>query len=78
MPLACRLAYLLIGLVDPASQEVKGWAHVDLAHSLGVKRRALGEELKRLREAGVLVTGRRRIMIKNMRALRALAGGSVS
>ncbi|MFD9865580.1 Crp/Fnr family transcriptional regulator [Streptomyces alboflavus] len=77
VPLARRFAHLLVGLVNPATQKLEGWAHVDLAQLLGVKRRVLGEELKRLREAGVLVTGRRLIEIKKMEVLRALADGSV-
>jgi len=75
-----RLARWLLELATEVGEEIKdGWAiestlsQQDLAGRIGASRDAVAIELRRLRESGLVSTGRRRIVLHDLEALRRLS-----
>jgi len=75
-----RLASVLLDLARSMGVEVEdGWAVEDafsqqeLAGSIGASRDAVAVELRKLREEGLVTTGRRRIVIRNLEVLQKLS-----
>jgi CRP-like cAMP-binding protein len=80
LDLSARLAKQLLVLVrdgDPAgSGDGAATLHLsqnDLARMLGVSREAVSKQLLHWREAGIVALGRRRLTVRNARALAALS-----
>lgn len=71
LPVRRRLARALLRL---AVDSVVQLAQQDLARYVGASRNAVVEELSALREAGVIVTRRRRIVVRDPMSLRRVAG----
>ncbi|MBV7245980.1 Crp/Fnr family transcriptional regulator [Streptomyces sp. MW-W600-10] len=75
LPLIDRLARYVLGLVQNSpTLQVSGCTQQDLAQALGVSRGKLNQALGQLRENGVLEVRRRTITVKNLDALRSMAG----
>ena len=72
---SARVASLLIRLAreQGSPNEVAGLTHQDLADSLGIYRETVTSALDRLKEAGLVEVGRKRIAILRPDDLRALA-----
>lgn len=75
-----RVAVHLVRLADEHGRTVAdgilieaGFSQEDMAGQVGAARRTVARALAVLRERGVVETGRRRILIRRMRVLRALA-----
>ncbi|MER5214934.1 Crp/Fnr family transcriptional regulator [Streptomyces sp. NPDC002838] len=75
-----RLARWLVELVDDiGKREEEGWvisaalSQRDLASHIGASRDAVAIELRRLRELGVVTTGRRQIVVNDLDELRKIA-----
>jgi CRP-like cAMP-binding protein len=76
--LSPRLAKLLAGLVEARGTATLSLSHRELAQMLGVTREFVSKQLSLWREAGVVELGRRRITIRDPRALEQLIGDGVS
>lgn len=72
-----RLASLLLRLAreQGSPNEVRGLSHQDLADSLGIYRETVTSALDRLKDAGLVDVGRKRIAILRPDELRELAEG---
>ncbi|MFD0857299.1 Crp/Fnr family transcriptional regulator [Actinomadura adrarensis] len=75
-----RLARSLLELANEVGDQVEeGWSievalsQEDLAARIGASRDALASELRRFRQAGFLSTGRQRIVLQDIEALRRVA-----
>lgn len=75
-----RVAVHLVRLADEHGRTVPdgilieaGFSQEDMAGQVGAARRTVARALAVLRERGIVETGRRRILIRRMRVLRALA-----
>ncbi|MFJ1590124.1 Crp/Fnr family transcriptional regulator [Kitasatospora albolonga] len=77
LSLTSRVARYVLSLAQNSpNSQVSGWTQQDLAQSLGVSRGKLNQVLSALREDGVLEVRRRTITVKDMDALRRLAGNA--
>jgi CRP/FNR family cyclic AMP-dependent transcriptional regulator len=77
LELSPRLAKLLVGLVESHGAPTLHVSQRELAQMLGVTREFVSKQLSLWREAGIVELGRRRITVRDARALqRLLAGGS--
>ncbi|MCX5411267.1 Crp/Fnr family transcriptional regulator [Streptomyces sp. NBC_00059] len=77
--LTTRVARYVLGLAQNSpTWQVSGWTQQDLAQALGVSRGKLNQTLSALREGGVLEIRRRTITVRNMDALRGLAGNGTA
>lgn len=80
LPLAVRLARSLLRLAalacpaEPVRVRLTGLTQAELAQAIGVTRNAVRNCLQDLRDADVVETARRVIVIKDLRALRSWAG----
>lgn len=71
-----RLAIALLRLgAHSRNNVVVGWSHDDLAALIGSGREVVTARLDALEAAGVLKLGRRRIVLRDLTALEALAAG---
>lgn len=75
-----RLARWLLELADEVGEPVEeGWiidasmSQQDLAGRIGASREAVAIELRRFREQGLILTGRRRIVLRDLEALRRIS-----
>jgi CRP/FNR family transcriptional regulator, cyclic AMP receptor protein len=80
MDVRARLALVLLELAQTVGVEAEqGWAIEDafsqqeLAGSIGASRDAVAVELRKLRQEGLITTGRRRIVLHNVDALRKIS-----
>lgn len=74
-----RLARCLLDLVDELGQETEdGWviestlSQLDLATRITASRDSVAQELRKFRKDGLVTTGPRRIVVKDLTALRAM------
>jgi len=73
----CLLRLALLGADDPASRPDEidvGLNQVELSQAVGLHRSTVADELKRLREDGIVRTAGRHIVIVDLAALRKKAG----
>lgn len=75
LPAGPRLARTLLRLVppSPATPADVGLDQTELGQAAGLSRSTVAAELSRLREQGILSTGRRRIIIADLPGLQAAA-----
>jgi CRP-like cAMP-binding protein len=75
LPAGPRLVRALVRLAVPGTSEPMdvGLSQAEIGQAVGLSRGVVAAELSRLREQGVVVTARRRIIIIDMPRLRALA-----
>ncbi len=71
---SARLASVLVDLADEEGQNLKGFSHEDLAEMAGTYRETVTQTLNDFKAKGWLDLGRRRIEIRDLEALRELAG----
>ena len=68
-----RLAGVLVDLADRSGSTVTGFSHLELAEMVGASRETVTKILDEFREAGLVELGRRRIRVRDLAGLRALA-----
>ena len=82
LPVSGRLVRTLVLLIDaigaPSDMGIAvdlGMPQEELARAIGASRSQLAESLGRLRRRGIVVTERRRVVVRDPRALRTLDAG---
>lgn len=79
LPAGQRIVHALmrlgVPLTDARVSVDVGLDQTELGQATGLSRSTVAAELARLREQGLIVTARRRIVVTDVRALRELAGG---
>ncbi len=76
LPVRRRVARLILRLTGDGDQVIADIAQEELAQAVGASRNAVVAELAALRRENVLKTGRRRLIVDDYAALRAIAAGT--
>jgi CRP/FNR family transcriptional regulator, cyclic AMP receptor protein len=76
LPAGLRVVRALVRLAIPGARGPVdvGLSQAEIGQAVGLSRGVVAAELSRLREQGVVATGRRRIIVTDLPRLRALAG----
>ena len=64
---------MLVDLADRSGLTITGFNHLELAEKVGASREPVTKILDEFREAGLVELGRRRIRVRDLARLRALA-----
>jgi len=78
LPVAQRLACALVRLTADGSADGIGLSQDQLARLIGASRNAVVAALARLRNQGIIATSRRRLVIRDPGALRAISAGDTA
>jgi len=73
--IAGRLASLLLRLAEEQGPTIVGYTHQDLAESIGSYRETTTQTLNNFKAQGLLTIGRKRLELKDLDGLRAIAEG---
>lgn len=73
--IAGRLASLLLRLAEEQGPTVVGYTHQDLAEMIGSYRETTTQTLNNFKAQGLLTIGRKRLELKDLDSLRAIAEG---
>jgi CRP/FNR family cyclic AMP-dependent transcriptional regulator len=69
-----RLAALLLRLREKSGDQITGYSHQDLADFIGTYRETVTQTLNQFKQAGLIDTQRKAIVIRDARGLEKLAG----